>query len=362
MAEIRTSPTATPKRKRDWAAEMHPSVSPTPHPFSKAIFSFQPPSLQLKPSDGPVEDGNTSPRSKVAQRFGDLTIHGDREGPGGIERTNTGMSSASGGGAATGYTENARRAESGKLGVVPRMSRFNFDAGVNSTKPDMQMHIDGEADTTASRKRTKISALNRTGVDDSSGSTQDEAAAPTTESFSFNDAVNKSLPVSLDSAAAKQGKAGHPQKAHLSSNRVTDSKPRSRRRAGTPPLSSRKKVLAASAGEERDEDTVIIIDPVRAALTWREDEITIYDPEDEDDDGTGINGVGFKPTAAIAYQRAQKRRQQLADYKKREESEARARRTQRRRGQPGGAVELTRKHSVVRVHFSDAPPTTVMTT
>ncbi len=63
--------------------------------------------------------------------------------------------------------------------------------------------------------------------------------------------------------------------------------------------------------------------PVRAALTWHEDEITIYDPDDEDDDGTGINGIGFKPTPAIAYARRLKQKQQLAEYKKREAIDAR---------------------------------------
>lgn len=69
-------------------------------------------------------------------------------------------------------------------------------------------------------------------------------------------------------------------------------------------------------------------------MTWQEDEITIYDPDDSDDDGTGINGIGFKPTAAVAYARGVRRKQQLAEYRKREEREARARRSQRRRATP----------------------------
>ena len=72
------------------------------------------------------------------------------------------------------------------------------------------------------------------------------------------------------------------------------------------------------------------IDPLRASLTWQDDEITVYDPNDKDDDGTGVNGIGFKPTPAIAHARALKRRQQLAEYRKREEREARARRSRRR--------------------------------
>uniref|UniRef100_A0A8H7TTZ3 Uncharacterized protein n=1 Tax=Bionectria ochroleuca TaxID=29856 RepID=A0A8H7TTZ3_BIOOC len=98
---------------------------------------------------------------------------------------------------------------------------------------------------------------------------------------------------------------------------------RKKKRAGTPP--PRRPGMA-----DEDEDEREIVDPVRAALTWQEDEITIYDPEDKDDDGTGINGVGFKPTPAIAQARVMKRRQQIADYRKREESDARAKRSQRR--------------------------------
>jgi hypothetical protein len=103
-------------------------------------------------------------------------------------------------------------------------------------------------------------------------------------------------------------------------------KPAARKRSGTPPLRVKK---VQSKSDDTDTD---IVDPVRASLTWHDDEITIYDPEDEDDDGTGLNGVGFKPTTAIANARVLKRRQQMAEYKRREESEARARRNQRRRG------------------------------
>ncbi|CAK7564287.1 MAG: hypothetical protein SEPTF4163_002176 [Sporothrix epigloea] len=74
-------------------------------------------------------------------------------------------------------------------------------------------------------------------------------------------------------------------------------------------------------------DGRIIIDPLRASLTWQDDEITVYDPNDADDDGTGVNGIGFKPPPAVAYDRMLKRRQQMAAYRKREEREARAQRS-----------------------------------
>ncbi|KAF7451555.1 hypothetical protein PtrM4_069590 [Pyrenophora tritici-repentis] len=67
----------------------------------------------------------------------------------------------------------------------------------------------------------------------------------------------------------------------------------------------------------------------------RDDEITghLADPAiDPDDDGTGLNGIGFKPTPALAYARSQKRRQQLNEWKLREMRDARAKRSERRRG------------------------------
>ncbi|XPS68595.1 hypothetical protein M3J09_000882 [Ascochyta lentis] len=73
--------------------------------------------------------------------------------------------------------------------------------------------------------------------------------------------------------------------------------------------------------------------PPLSALTWQDDEITGHltgPANDPDDDGTGLNGIGFKPTPAIAYARAQRRKQQLSEWKARETREARAKRSQRR--------------------------------
>lgn len=127
----------------------------------------------------------------------------------------------------------------------------------------------------------------------------------------------------------------------------------SRRRAGTPPLKFKDQHSSDGDIDSGSEDEEIhIVDPVRAALTWQEDEITVYDPDDKDDDGTGINGVGFRPTPAIAHARAMKRRQQITEYRKREESEARARRNQRRR--EGEAPSRIDKPSPRKVRFSDS--------
>ena len=71
-------------------------------------------------------------------------------------------------------------------------------------------------------------------------------------------------------------------------------------------------------------------DPEENPLSWHQSEITGHNPTDPNDDGYGINGIGFRPTAAIAWARSQRRRQQLIDYRNREAREARQRRIERR--------------------------------
>ncbi|KAI0905292.1 hypothetical protein F4824DRAFT_300698 [Ustulina deusta] len=347
MAEATLQPTATPKRKRDdLMAEMRLPGSPTPCHLAKTIFSFQPPNFQPPVrSDSPTEDGSSSPRSKVAQKFRDLAIQESGERP----TSTAGGETGSGGG----VTFDWRGRE---ILVAPDLTRFNFNAGA-AAQPNMQLDPDDE-DAAAARKRPKTLELDVSHPE------------PVTNPLPVDDPINPRLSVTVDSnitSALEVSKSDTLQQSYPSINRLADSKSRSRKRTGTPPPSSKRKGNAQSHSQSArrdEEEELVIVDPVRAALTWRDDEITVYDPNDKDDDGTGINGIGFKPTAAVAYRRAQKRRQQLAEYKKREESEARARRNQRRREQPGGGggAEMIRQHSIVRVRFSDAPPTTVMTT
>lgn len=64
---------------------------------------------------------------------------------------------------------------------------------------------------------------------------------------------------------------------------------------------------------------------------WHDSEITGHDPTDPTDDGYGINGIGFRPTPAIAWSRSQRRKQQLNDLKSREAREARQQRSERRK-------------------------------
>ncbi|PQE24926.1 nucleolar 5A protein [Rutstroemia sp. NJR-2017a WRK4] len=133
---------------------------------------------------------------------------------------------------------------------------------------------------------------------------------------------NEVDPVIFRAGKGRAKKIGELSRAYPSINRLADSKSRVRKRAGSPPTSAVGKGL-----EERE-----IVDPDRAAMTWHDDEITGHHPNDPDDDGEGINGIGFRPTAAIAYARAEKRKQAMADYRSREAKEARARRMERRKG------------------------------
>ena len=76
----------------------------------------------------------------------------------------------------------------------------------------------------------------------------------------------------------------------------------------------------------------------QAALTWQYDEITGHELDPAgDDDGEGINGIGFRPTPALAYARQQRRKQQVNEWKAREAREARHKRLERRRGGVGEA-------------------------
>jgi hypothetical protein len=90
-------------------------------------------------------------------------------------------------------------------------------------------------------------------------------------------------------------------RAYPSINRLSDSKSRStkpKKRSGTPPLFE-----STDAGLEMEDR---VVDEERAALTWHDDEITGHNSSDPDDDGEGINGIGFKPTPAMAYARTEK--------------------------------------------------------
>ncbi|XXH01783.1 hypothetical protein Hte_008144 [Hypoxylon texense] len=357
MAESSPLKAATPKRKRDDIInERHIfNTSPTPSTLPRSIFTFQPPALN--PVEGrrsdPIEDGNSSPRSKVAQKFQELALGGGggvthKDKADGTVITETGAKTESSDEASV-----KRATESPRFS--PELSVFDFEAGsTTSSLAADEMQLDDDDDVNTSRKRMRLPHH------------QDFTLVGSKEETSLGEPVSDQsseprrymLQTDVEPTILRTGKSGGSgrlQKSYPSINRLSDSKSRNRRRAGTPPLSKRR------TAELPGDDEPIIIDPIRAALTWHEDEITVYDPEDKDDDGTGINGIGFKPTPAIAYARAQRRKQQLAEYRKREESEARAKRSQRRREQFGDVPQLDRKESLARVRFSEAGPTTVTT-
>ena len=93
-------------------------------------------------------------------------------------------------------------------------------------------------------------------------------------------------------------------------------------------LKSKTKTVRASRTRSPPPST----SPAHSDLVWTAAEITGHNPTDPADDGTGINGIGFRPTPAMAQARAQKRRQQVAEWKSREAKEARQRRLDRRKG------------------------------
>lgn len=97
--------------------------------------------------------------------------------------------------------------------------------------------------------------------------------------------------------------------------------PRSRKKRNSP---------AKSKAHEQRRSPPPVKNAVENPLTWHDSEITGHELSDPNDDGYGINGVGFKPTAAMAWARSQKRRRQVADWRSRETREAREKRRERR--------------------------------
>lgn len=146
-------------------------------------------------------------------------------------------------------------------------------------------------------------------------------------------------------------------RAYPSINRLSDSKsraPKPKKRSGTPPL-----LGSVESGLEVEDR---VVDEERAALTWHDDEITGHNPTDPDDDGEGINGIGFKPTPAMAYARTEKRRQQIQEYKNREAREARAKRSERRRVNEVSKTSREEEEAARTVRFMEASKENVIST
>ncbi|KAL2135306.1 hypothetical protein VTI74DRAFT_9074 [Chaetomium olivicolor] len=269
-----------------------------------------------------LDDDNASPRSRVAHRFRGLALGGGGGGSGPSAGQSTMDTSGDDDGS-------RKRVKLPDIEMRDADGIAVFDDTMSTTRNAAQTHPEPTAKRPRPSPRTIHFALDDAVVEQSETSFvgDDDDTTPS--------ATPPSPPPTQPAARPQQ-----PRNQATTNNRT--------KRAGTPPFPSTTK------------STGTITDPLRASLTWHEDEITIYDPDDSDDDGTGINGIGFKPTPAIAHSRALRRRQQLAEYKKREEREARAKRSLRRRGAspaPAAAAVLggiKKKEERRRVRFLEA--------
>lgn len=348
MADSSPSLFSTPKRKRSDIVIDNVSAPSYTH------FSFE------VDAPGTPTAGGSSPRSRVEHRFRGLALNDSGGGHGGVVAAD---------------------------GPRPQLG----PAVTHDLDPVERMEID--EDESKMRKRTRLSPCPTTATTDTPQSQEANAreppetpavqdnnstvAAPQPDdqprfapidepapSSNQHDAVtNIAIDQSLVARSPVASPAELPKTQASSSNRPIEAlRQKSRKRAGTPPLTAQRNKTGSNthSGDVPSE----IVDPVRAALTWHDDEITVYDPDDEDDDGVGINGIGFKPTPAIAYARTMKKRQQLAEYRKREEREARARRSHRRRGSPEkpSPPKMERKDTARKVRFTEADPSMMIET
>ncbi|KAK3690260.1 hypothetical protein B0T22DRAFT_463249 [Podospora appendiculata] len=361
------SPVSTPKRKRNQVLiDEIPNLNTGPSHFS---FDLR----------APVDDGSASPGTKVALKFHGLTLEsggGVRSGGSGSDRSSQPQSperrSTTSHAVAVTVPADTMHEEDTQGGARKRVKLPDIhmpDADVEANADDnnngndvVGMQHPAAADGLAypgtrlvAPLRSNRPKVNPTTADDilariktaNHGLTKHRQLSPKAVQFAVDTAV-----VEQSETLANTGSAtNHP------SSPTTH---KYRKRAGTPPHISKasRPSISSSSSSSPDSDSSdepTITDPLRASLTWHDDEITIYDPDDSDDDGTGINGIGFKPTPAIAHARTVRRRQQLAEYRKREEREARAKRSLRRRGSPvPGLVELKGKVERRRVRFMES--------
>ncbi|KAK4675333.1 hypothetical protein QC764_503420 [Podospora pseudoanserina] len=337
------SPFSTPKRKREQILGRQIPDFPSPA-HQQQQFTFSPDSSQ-------TDDGSTSPRSCVAHRFRGLALGPTPSGGGVVPNNSSGDS--------TGSVRNS-------FGSPP-----DFGSAMD-TSSSSEMDMDNSERGSRKRARTRevvmgddnvtADAVTRDSLQDAEQQHQDIADKQRQSS-------PKSLRFAIDTGVVEQSETvanthtTAPRAITLPS-RTKPAAKKSRSRKTTPqpqaqlplpamtltnlPILAPKPPAAEATAAAPKPPTTVITDPLRASLTWHDDEITIYDPDDSDDDGTGINGIGFKPTAAVAYARTVKRKQQLAEYRKREEREARSWRSQRRRRGESPAVSLSGSSSDVK--------------
>lgn len=126
-----------------------------------------------------------------------------------------------------------------------------------------------------------------------------------------------------------------PRKAPTKQKKSKDSKPRARFLSFDPLSTSPPKHPLSTKKRSKSPP------PSYNSLTFSPSEITGTNPTDPTDDMTGINGIGFRATPSMAYQRSQKRMQQIAEWKRRVAVEERGRRIEeRRRGKRGSGSSI----------------------
>lgn len=309
------TPLSTPKRKHaDFFTDHVPSLNTT-----TAFFTFDP--------HTPVKDGSASPRTNVAIRFRGLAL--GPGGGGGVDDSSSPEPRALGRNQLNGGSR--KRVRLPDVDMPDFQTRSSQATGVRFDDAVAALDLASRADFQQQQPKPLT------------GQKKAPSQSPRQQS------PKAAVKFAIDTAVIEQSET-------IATSPRTATSPRGRPRTSPPPLSDR----AGSANETSSNsasvlDRHMVTDPLRASLTWHDDEITIYDPDDSDDDGTGINGIGFKPTPAIAYARTVKRKQQLAEYRKREEREARAKRSQRRRGSPvPGLVELKGTVERRRVRFMES--------
>jgi hypothetical protein len=273
---------SSPKRKRseldlglDYRKTLHDAYSPALTPPADDATKFtQYPFPDRGANDG---SGSGSPRSVVARQLGELDIHGDF----------------------------VRRLDFG--GVANKRARLRD--GLKEGNGEMPPSAGGLADENGFGEATEEAVNKEEESDD---------VMEANDSTHPHAAPNHSSPASI----IKSGSESSPDASEPTTPTTTPTKTKTK----SPSKPSARKNSPPLVNEEED------------PLTWHDDEITGHLAADKDDDGYGINGIGFRPTAAVAHYRSMKRKQQVREWLRREQGEERKRRGERRRGaRPNGA-------------------------
>ncbi|PKS07164.1 hypothetical protein jhhlp_005764 [Lomentospora prolificans] len=359
---LQPQPQTTPKRKRNRL--------PASSPYADSSFTFELPTRSLPRSVASSESRDQadaedlsaqSPAAKVVNQFRSLVVldsgSGDGKPSASSTSSRTGRTSAAKCGGGPPHTGSLP--SSGSIFPSPQGAFNKSTSGVDTDDkartdggktPKITDRFEGtpednEGDRLVARKRQRLDE-SFSGMDPSLPSAQPapgaENSTPTPSILSTERPTNASTIIS-EPAQVTAVRPEFPANAHRT---TPEAEPPKSKKA------SRKQHKKPKAMPEKEEEEGAaepeIVEPIRAALTWREEEITVYDPEDKDDDGTGINGVGFQPPPAVARAIALKKRQQLLTYKKMVDGDARAKRNERRRGRDAAIAKESARRRRVR--------------